>query len=211
MRTYDLARLRKDDTHTCHHGKDETGRSAEIESYIQYTNTWINRNLPRGGLAGKKVIDLGCDYGFQLQDMRDRFEINQDLSFGVDMYLNKAMDLTVKVVELEIESFTSLLTPQLDSSAFIAADLVVFNHTLEHFTYPWRMIPEKSDYVYVDYVFIGVPVHGTPWDLWEGHISTWDLESLVGFMKPFGWQLINHKYECFRGENVELWTMWENI
>ena len=198
MRTYNIDNFSSDDIHTEHHNKDESGRSKEIEGYIKEVNNWLSENID---LTNIRVADIGCDYGFQLYDLINRFNCSPT-SFGIDIYPHPDLLPGVNVCKCEEGDALSSLKGDVG--------LITYNHTLEHFKQPWNYIPNCI--LYKDaYIYIGLPKHGTEWATWKGHISTWDLESLVDFMSSFGWELVTNKEVCFRGNNVEFWTIFKSV
>lgn len=192
MITYDLSRFTLEDIHTQHHNKNEMNRSPEIEGYIRQVNDWLSNYID---LKDKRVVDVGCDYGYQLYDLINRYNINPN-SYGVDIYPHDVLE-GVEVRLCEEDKALSMIG--------IQTDLITYNHTLEHFRHPWRYIPKKVKEGL--YIYIGLPKHGTEWATWNGHVSTWDINSLTDFMKSFGYELKASNEVCFRENNVEIWGL----
>lgn len=194
MITYDLSRFTLEDIHTQHHNKNELQRSPEIEGYIRKVNDWLSEHI---NLESIKVADVGCDYGYQIYDLINRFNVSKD-SYGVDIYPHDVLE-GVEVRLCEEDKALSMIG--------VDVNLITFNHTLEHFRHPWKYIPKKfKDNMYI---YVGLPKHGTDWSIWYGHVSTWTLESLVDFMKSFGWNLKASNEVCFRDNNIEIWGLFE--
>lgn len=182
--------------HTAHHNKDNTGRSVEIESYIDKTVDWIiGTRVPFNS-----VLDVGCDYGYML----NRFKINygvKDIT-GIDPYSNyNPYSVDILNVDMCEDNFSS--------NFHRLFGLATFNHTLEHVRNPYKAIENiKKVLSPYGFVFLGLPVCGHDWAYWEGHYSIWNSDWAKRFMEINGFKMVACKDNvCFRGDNVEFWGL----
>lgn len=181
--------------HTKYHFKDATGRSEKIEGYIRRGAEWLKNN----GCNPDSMLDIGCDYGFFMIALQEALGRNIYCQ-GIDPFAEPIFS----EIEIPIAKYSGddvLLPIYLD----MKYDLVVLNHSLEHFTNPY-LIFRNIEQLCAKELFIAVPKAGTSWAYWDGHYTIWDKQILVKIAGIFGFELIECEEVCFREDFVEIWA-----
>ena len=180
--------------HTKHHNKDDSGRSTEVERYIEEGVNWVlsQITLSAEGLT-PSVVDIGCDYGFGLHLFREKANA---LVIGIDPYAS-------------INPFDIPISKEWSKTGFAHADLVVFNHSLEHFDSPKEIMAKALNTFSPKFVYLGLPEATASWAIWEGHESIWTEQWMIEFMHRFGYVSKAVEKRCFRKDFVELWGIFQ--
>ena len=192
--------------HTNHHNKNSEGRSPEIESYIEKTVDWAcnGRAIPVDSF-----LDLGCDYGYGAHYAAVHGYSDPDKTFGVELYGQSVPSVPTRVLKEALDD--ALLAPKIHGHTGIKHfDRALLNHVLEHLQRPYDFMSAANPlFLSGAQMMIAVPHVGYDWAYWEGHYTVWDIRMMEKYMGHFGWQLADSCRQCFRGDNVELWALFE--
>lgn len=184
----------EDTIHRSHHNKNETGHSPEIEGYINSTVEWIDATI---GINGKRVLDVGADYGHLLHLCLLRGA--QTSSCAVEPF-ESFNPYSLQIHTVKFEYFKD------DNDELF--DLIVFNHSLEHLDNPYGLLEKARSLLKpTGHIFLGLPDCGFEWAYREGHTSLWNDKFTLVTLERTGFKPIDLQHRCFRDSNVELWAI----
>lgn len=195
---------------TRHHGKDETGRSKQIEEYIREAAMWIQEAGNWSPGSPERVLDMGCDYGFMLKVFKDTIA---SVAVGVDTYYEiNPFDMVIIREDMASPILPMRLKMELNTGDDPMFDLITFNHTLEHTPHPHEAMENAIKLLdrrtTIGHVFVAVPHAKSKWAQWDSHMSCWTPEFLDHFMAQHGLNKHVGKEMCFRDDLVEIWGLY---
>lgn len=196
--------------HTKHHNKDAvTKRSPEIEGYIRQSIDWVLDNaksLPND----PSVMDLGGDTGYAGLYMAKDHNMTGPYTLVEPYYPGNCFEDEGFIPDVNYAYMDSLGLKA--AWGMDRVDLIISNHSLEHTKNPQQAIQNMSTLCKKGgYVYVGLPLAGTDWSYWEGHLSLWDHKFTQVSFERKGFKMVAQETRCFRGNNVEFWTLFEKV
>jgi len=191
--------------HTAHHNHDDDGRSREIESYARQGMDWLAHRLFEHNFGlPKSVLELGCDYGTCLNQLRSMNPGIVRRVAGVDTHFSiNPFNLDIRRWDMTDPNLRHLFKDE-------KFDLVVLNHSLEHVYNPYAAIAAARSMLDPNdgLVFIAVPHRKSEWAFWEYHYTIWDERWLVHFMQLNGFSSVCPVETVeLRAGHAEIWGL----
>lgn len=184
--------------HTKFHNKGKDGRSSEIESFIRKSMDFAISHLDIP-LCDARVLDLGADYGYALEYLRQQGATTSYLTGYEPFNTDNPFGLQLRQASMTEDYFF-----------YEPLDLIIFNHTLEHVREPYKAMDlAKANLDENGLIFVAVPEANAPWALWEGHYTLWTKNFLIHFMDMFDLEPVETRHNCFRGDNIEVWGIFK--
>ena len=238
MKTIEASEKNLTNIHTKEHNKDsKTGRSPEIEGYINLSCAHVISKLQSEGvnLEDTMFIDIGCDYGRAIHYMQDffnycvGFEPNNDFNPFDTHIINENFSANVLLRRIigSVKEYKDYLNKPYNINNYV----FFLNHSFEHIENPIALLKEieksilfikdkqvKSGESFIParfFIFIAVPHLDSEWAYWEGHVTLWNethLENTI--VRTFSDRVIYSlgiETRCFRETNKEIWYMCEVI